>query len=165
MPLIIADETAHVVLLTIDNTGMICFGDGTPVSQVTIAGTAVIDANGQVSNQRANSDSFVPVSGSVSVLPGGLVTIDTLAGRAPTVQLLTDWPQQTIPWVPASTDPGTGDPIPAHCGVPSPDYLFTSKKVVDVAVGSFGIRNQDLDRSPGHICLGPNTPNVDYRWF
>lgn len=165
MPLIIADETAHVVLLTIDNTGLICFGDGTPVSQLTIAGTAVVDADGLVSNQRANSDSFVPVSGSVSVLPGNVVSIDTLSGRLPTVQLLTDWPQQTIPWVPAAIDPDTGMTIPAHCGIPDPDYLFTSKKVVNLTSGSFGIRSQDLDRSPGHVCPGPNTPNVDYRWF
>ncbi len=31
MPLYIKDETAGVLLLTIDNNGLICFGDGTPV--------------------------------------------------------------------------------------------------------------------------------------
>jgi hypothetical protein len=165
MALVLADETAHVVLLSISNSGLICFGDGTPVSQVTIAGVAVIDSNGLVSNQRANSDSFVPVTGSVTVMPGNVVNIDTLAGRVPTVQLETDWPMQEIDWVPSSIPPGGGPTIPAHCDVPSPDYMFTSKKIVNLTTGQFGIRNQDLDRSPGHVCPGPNSPNVNYRWF
>jgi hypothetical protein len=44
MPIIIRDETANLLLLTIDNTGQMYFGDGTPISMLTLAGYGMATA-------------------------------------------------------------------------------------------------------------------------
>ena len=45
MSIIIRDETANALVLTIDNSGNMYFGDGTPISAVTIAGQEIIDSS------------------------------------------------------------------------------------------------------------------------
>lgn len=92
MPLRITDETAGVLLLVIDDAGLICFGNGTPVTQLTINGIGVVDSDGYIVNQRAGSSSIAPSSGSVTVAPGFSVTLNTLPGIVPTVQLDSFWP-------------------------------------------------------------------------
>jgi hypothetical protein len=48
MSLFIKDETANATVLTIDNSGNIAFGDGTPVDLLSVAGYGIIDSDGQI---------------------------------------------------------------------------------------------------------------------
>jgi hypothetical protein len=83
MPLYIKDEAANALLLTIDNNGLIAFGNGAPVNQFTVNGTAVIDADGNISGGRVGSGAIAAESGTVSVGPGQSVVVNTMSGVRP----------------------------------------------------------------------------------
>jgi len=91
MSLIIKDETANAVVLTIDNLGNMTFGDGTPINLLTIAGYGIIDDNGFIIHGLQSCSVNAP-SGVVNVGFGETATITTIAGRIPTVALDTQYP-------------------------------------------------------------------------
>jgi hypothetical protein len=96
MPIVIRDETANLLILTIDNNGNATFGDGTPINLLTVGGHGIIDSNGHVVHG-LGSCSAHPISGSVNVginPVGGnsTATITTIPGRVPTVQVDTTQP-------------------------------------------------------------------------
>jgi hypothetical protein len=154
MPLYIRDETANALLLTIDNSGLICFGNGTPVSQLTVNGTAVIDADGNITNQRAGSSALAAGSGTVSVGPGQTATIITLAGVVPTVQLDASWPNIQTTHVRIPVD---------HC-VSTPIYNTPSHKVLGTQTGQFRVSNVTRPSDDG-VCSTGIADEVVYRWM
>jgi len=162
--LVIRDESANSLLLTISNDGLIALGDGQPVSMLTVAGVDVIDRNGLISTQRVNSNALAGTFGSVTVRPGQMVSVDTLPGHAPTVQIDIGYPAYRTDWVPAAP-PDENGTHPAHCAVPVPSWTDCSHKIVGLGAGSFSIRSNDLDRSPNQLCGSPNSPLVNYRWI
>jgi hypothetical protein len=91
MPIIIKDETANAVILTIDNSGNMAFEDGTPINRLTLDGYGIIDDNGHIIHG-GSSSTVSNASGSVNVPFQQQATITTLANRNPTVQLDTQWP-------------------------------------------------------------------------
>jgi hypothetical protein len=92
MGLKITDVSAGVVLLTIDDSGLICLGSGVPVTQLSINGIGVVDSQGNITNLRAPGSSMSPTSGTVTVLPGGSAAVATLPGEVPSVQVDAFWP-------------------------------------------------------------------------
>ncbi len=86
MPINVRDETAGVLILTIDNNGQMAFGNGTPIDMLTINGYGIIDSNGHII-QGLGSSAAVPASGMTNAIPGQIVTINTIAGRQPNVQV------------------------------------------------------------------------------
>jgi len=154
MALQIRDETAGVLLLTIDNNGLICFGDGTPVNQLSIHGIGVIDANGFIVNQRLGPDGIAPASGYVSVPPGGTATLTTLPGIVPTVQLDATWPNIRTVYVPGP---------PSRCNSISVYNNCSHTKFGNYA-GEFRVTNttqmDDLALCPTGI-----PDEVRYRWM
>lgn len=152
----IRDETAGVLLLTIDNNGLICLGNGTPVSAVTVNGIAVIDGNGQITNQRAPGSALAPTTGSVTVNNGGTATVATASGRMATVHLDTDWPAQTSVYV---IDNG-----PAHCQFTN---IYTTPVLVvkTPQAGQFTVWNRNQQDDSGQCNIGDGTATGTYRWF
>jgi hypothetical protein len=153
MPLYIRDETANRLCLTIDNTGLICFGDGTPVSQLSVNGTGVIDADGNIEDGRAGSGAVAPATGLVSVGPGQSIVINTQAGVRPTVQIDATWPSIRTQHVliPAS-----------HC-ISTPIYS-TPSHTVRTLTGSFRITNTTQPSDDGQCPTGI-ADEVSYRWM
>lgn len=160
MPLRITDETAGVLILTIDNSGLICFGNGTPVSALSVNGTAVVDSAGLITNQRVNGSSLVPTSGTVNCAPGFFTTVTTLSGRRPTVQLDTVWPAVRATHVPFSSGPPA---IPEHC-TSTNLWASTVHKISGVADGSFTVRNNDQPDDSG-LCGTGHSDDTTYRWI
>lgn len=91
MPIFVRDETANAPILTINNDGTMCFGDGTPISMLTLAGYGIIDSNGHITHG-LGTQSGVPVSGTVNCGIHQTINITTLAGRIPNIQLDTQYP-------------------------------------------------------------------------
>lgn len=168
MALKITDITAGAsnILLTISNNGLICFGNGTPVSLVTINGIATIDSNGNITNQRAVSSSLAPTTGTIFVSPGQHVTVTTLPGVVPTVQLDSTWPNLSMTHVPAS---GGTPPIADHCES-TPIYTSTSHTFTAVGGGTvttagfFNIWNV-TQPSDDNFCQTGIPDAVTYRWM
>jgi hypothetical protein len=156
MPIQIRDVTAGVLLLTIDNTGLICFGNGTPVDQLSVNGVATIDSHGLITNQRLFGSGLVPTTGTVICPPGNIVSVATLSGRTPTVQLDTNWPAVTTSYV---NKPGT----PAHCEF-TYNYAQKVHRLQGLSVGGFGVRNNDLPDDMG-LCSTGHSDDAIYRWF
>lgn len=153
MPLYIKDETANTLLLTIDNNGQIAFGNGAPVNQITINGTAVIDADGNISGGRVGSGAIASGSGTVSVGPGQSVTISTIAGVIPTAQVDAYWPNIKTQHVRVPLD---------HC-VSTPIYT-TPSHTVRTLTGSFRVLNTTQPSDDGQCPTGI-ADEVSYRWM
>lgn len=153
----IKDETAGVLLLTIDNTGLICFGNGTPVTQLTINGTGVIDSNGRITNQRVNSGSLAMSTGTVTVQPGQTASVTTLSGVSPTVQLDTSYPSQKATYIP------TNGSVAAHCQFDSLP-AFPVHSVNSVTLGGFSVLNHCQPDDQG-LCTLTVSMTATYRWI
>jgi hypothetical protein len=154
MPLFIRDETANTLLLTIDDNGLIAFGSGTPVNQITVNGTAVIDADGNITNQRAGSSAIAAGSGLVSVAPGQTAIVNTIDGVVPTVQLDATWPSIQTTHVLLPFD---------HC-VSTNVYQNCSHKVFGAFEGHFRVINQTAPADSGACPTGIGD-GVAYRWM
>jgi hypothetical protein len=154
VPLYIKDETAGVLLLTIDNNGLICFGDGTPVNQLSVHGIGVIDENGLVVNGRLGSEGMAPSSGTVTVGPNQSVLLNTLPGIIPTVQLDAYWPNVKMQHVLIPVD---------HC-VSTNLYNLASHSVRGAQAGAFRVFNNTQPSDDG-VCTTPITDDVNYRWM
>jgi hypothetical protein len=154
MPLYVKDETAGVLLLTIDNNGLICFGDGTPVNQLSIHGIGVIDENGLIINGRLGSEGMAPSSGSVTVSAGAVVFLSTLPGLIPTVQVDAYYPNIRM----------KHQLVPVNQCVSVNDYTLASHAVRGVSVGRFSIWSFTQNSEDG-TCLTPISDEVNYRWM
>jgi hypothetical protein len=99
MAIIIKDDTANSVVLTIDNNGNLAFADGTPISALTLAGYGVIDSDGYIVHGFGSS-AVIPASGMVHVPTNEIVTVSTIPGQIPIVALDT-----TVPAVIWDVDP------------------------------------------------------------
>ncbi|MCU1251542.1 MAG: hypothetical protein JWQ49_4571 [Edaphobacter sp.] len=165
MPIIIRDETANLLILTIDNSGNATFGDGTPINLLTVGGHGIIDSNGHVVHG-LNSCSAHPTSGSVNVGINSSATITTISGRVPTVQVDTTQPAASYfmefrtPGDPTSGGTESTTALPGRTV-----HNFTA------SAGSFAIFNQNIGdgyvndpASPYHDPSLDNAPCV-YRWL
>lgn len=155
MGLKISDVGAGVVLLTIDDAGLICLGSGTPVDQLSINGIGVVDSSGNITNLRAPGASMAPNSGTVTVTPGGFATVSTLAGVIPTVQLDAYWPNiQTVHKL-----------VPVDQCVSTNLYNQSSHAVFGGAVaGQFRVVNNTKPSDDG-ACPTGIPDDITYRWM
>jgi hypothetical protein len=156
LPIVIKDETANAVVLTIDNLGRLAFGDGTPIDMVTLNGYGIIDSEGYIVHGLGSS-AVIPASGTLDLRIGESAQILTIPGVMPIIALDTSYPARHY-----SVNPVTGvlvtttTPTPVHTAEPDP--------------GSFRIMNTntssvDLVAYPeyDHVI---NTPGpVNYRWI
>ena len=155
MPIIIRDETANLLILTIDNNGNATFGDGTPINLLTVGGHGIIDSNGHVVHG-LNSCSANPVSGSVNVGINQVgststATITTISGRIPTVQI--DTTQPAASYFMEFRTPG--DPTSGGTESTTP-LLGRTVHNFGATAGSFTIVNQN--EGDGYV----NDPNSQY---
>jgi hypothetical protein len=164
MPIIIRDETANLLLLTIDNSGQMAFGDGTPINMLTLAGYGIIDSNGVIVHG-AGTTTAVPSSGSGNCGVNQSVLVTTISGRIPNVQLDTNFPAGIWTWTP--TDPNAPNPGGEQVTFSSAGLIHSCGP----AVGSFTIVN---DNSADPTLTDPSSPNYDgslavapfaYRWI
>jgi hypothetical protein len=168
MSLIIRDETANLLVLTCDNGGNFYFGDGTPVSAVTIAGGEIIDSGGFIVHG-ASSCSSSPTEGQVNVgtnafSPNG-VTIHTIAGRTPIIQIDSAYP--ALDYFIDYRDPSD----PSQGGSESVSQSYGSQEIFGtVTVGSFTVFCQDQAdgnlTDPSSQYYDGNLANIGciYRW-
>jgi hypothetical protein len=82
MSIIIKDETANAVILTVDDNGDTSFGDGTPINRLTLDGYGVIDDDGHVVHG-CTSSTVAVTSGSLIVPLGQQAEVDTLPADCP----------------------------------------------------------------------------------
>ena len=150
MPIIIRDETANLLILTIDNNGNATFGDGTPINLLTVGGHGIIDSNGHVVHG-LGSCSAHPISGGVNVGINSTATITTISGRIPTVQVDTTQPAASY-FIDFRTP---GDPT---SGGSEGSTALPGRTVhnFDAVAGSFTIFNQNI--GDGYV----NDPNSQY---
>jgi hypothetical protein len=136
MSILIRDETANATVLTIDNSGNMYFGDGTPISAVTIAGQEIIDSNGKIVHGMG-SCTVTGVTGSIDCPITQTADVDTITGRIPSVQLNTHYPAQSYNVVYNDpTDPTQGGKTqvtgingqPAHIGRPGSGFFEISNR-------------------------------------
>lgn len=153
MGLLITDVSAGAVLLTIDNSGLICLGSGAPVSQITISGTAVVDSSGNITNLRAPGSSMAPTSGTVTVNPGSSVTVTTLSGVKPTVQLDAHYPNIKM----------THQHVPVDQCISTNVYNQPSH-TARAQSGQFLVTSLTQDSDDG-VCTTPISSDITYRWM
>ena len=150
MSIVIRDETAYLLILTIDNNGNAAFGDGTPVNLLTVGGRGIIDSNGHVVHG-LNSCSAHPISGSVNVGINTTATITTISGRVPTVQV--DTTQPAANYFMEFRNPGD----PTSGGTESTTAIpGRTVHNFNAVAGSFTIFNQN--QGDGYV----NDPNSQY---
>jgi hypothetical protein len=164
MPILIRDETANLAILTIDNSGQMTFGDGTPINMLTLAGYGIIDSNGHIVHG-AGTTTVAPASGSGNCGINQTVTITTISGRIPNIQIDTNFPSGV--WSYTTPDPSSGI-------VGGESVSFTTFGLVHSCiptVGSFAILNNN---SAPTTLTDPASPNYDgslalaafaYRWI
>jgi hypothetical protein len=165
MSLVITDKTAGEVVLTIDNSGQMAFGDGTPVNMLTLDGYGIIDDEGKLV-YGAGTQTGNPTSGAGNCGLGQIVTITTIAGRIPNVQLDTQYPanQYFIDF----QDPG--DPSAGGSESVSPIY-GECVHMPNPSAGQFTIQNKNSgdgyvnDPSSDYYDPTLNTATYLYRWI
>ena len=165
MPIIIRDETANELILTIDNSGQMAFGDGTPINMLTLAGFGIIDSNGVIVHG-AGSTTPVPASGSGNCGINQSVQVTTIAGRIPNVQLDTNFPSGIYTFNPV--DPNGTGPFGEIVNLSAAGLIHI---IFPLVAGSFTIDNNN---SADPTLTDPSSPNFDgsltvapfvYRWI
>jgi hypothetical protein len=157
MSLVIKDETAGIVVLTIDNSGQMYFGDGTPINMVTLAGIGIIDDDGHIVHGFGSANiSFTSGSGTLAALNNSLglptsATITTLAGRQPTVQV-----DSAFPHFQETNVPPLG---PRLNTIYSPSVVISN-----LASGSFKVQNTNA-AAPGTGTGSVGSGAYAYRWI
>jgi hypothetical protein len=165
MAIIIKDDTANSVVLTIDNNGNLAFADGTPISALTLAGYGVIDSDGYIVHGFGSS-AVIPASGCVHIPTNQGVTINTVPGITP-LAVVDTTPGYTV--YDTAQDPGNPD---------SPWYVTSysglgANHSVQPYVGNFLIwcNTIAVDTrliTPGSDVYDPNIAagtDVGYRWI
>jgi hypothetical protein len=131
MSILIRDETANATVLTIDNSGNMYFGDGTPISAVTIAGQEIIDSNGKIVHGMG-SCTVTGVNGSIDCPITHTADVSTVSGRIPSVQLNTHYPALSYNVIYTDpSNPSSGGSVvvtslygePAHYGRPGSGFF------------------------------------------
>lgn len=145
-----------MLILSISNDGLICLGNGTPVSLLTIGGTAVIDIHGLITNQRIGSAGLVATTGSITVTPGSVGVVTTISGVRPVVQVEGAWPAR-------STLFHTSGPLAGTCTF-TLLYGVEVHMLQAVGIGSFSIVNMNQPDSSGNCPTG-QSDSVTYRWM
>jgi hypothetical protein len=162
MSILIRDETANLAILTIDNSGNMTFGDGTPINMLSLGGYGIIDSNGEIVHGVGSTNlNFTSGVGSLSFLGNGSgavnsVTIPTLAGQQPTVQLDSYFPTWVI------TSSGGSLPHWTERIINTPVMY-----VGGLRVGSFDIQCGNASDSAGatQSNFPINSQNYAYRWL
>ncbi|MCU1324260.1 MAG: hypothetical protein JWM43_3909 [Acidobacteriaceae bacterium] len=157
----IKDETANALVLTIDNNGNMAFADGTPINMLTLNGYGIIDSDGYIVHG-LGSGSVASMSGSINCPPGTAITVDTLAGYVPTVQLDTVYPATQSRYVPQGSS--GGHPTPEHCEFVNLWELCVHS-IADVRAGSFTVKNNDRPDDLGLCAILTHSDTVVYRWL
>lgn len=142
-----------MLLLSIDNSGLICLGNGSPVSQLTVGGTAVIDIHGLITNQRIGAGTLVATAGSVTVAPHTVGVVNTIAGFRPVVQLEAGWPSRST----------TFNSQTGLCSF-AQLYGVCAHTLQAVSVGSFAVSNMTQPDPTGNCPTGISD-TVTYRWM
>jgi hypothetical protein len=136
MSIIIKDETANAVVLTIDNLGNMSFADGTPVSLLSLNGQQVIDDNGFIVHGLTGC-SPAPSTGSVAVGVGQSAIVTTLIGRTPIAQIDTAYPAQayvqSIHTGVISSTPLYGEPV-CSCEAGSGQFQIANNNSADPSI-------------------------------
>lgn len=157
MSIVVRDETANAVVITIDNNGNMAFGNGTPINMLTLDGFGLIDVNGHILNGVSGA-TFNPVTGSISLGPqgnntGGLPTtanVSTTPGVIPIVQIDTTYP--------------------AHSYTFSTGEISVTQPVIRLGIvqaGGFGAANNNSETvTAGHNGFPTNLgATFTYRWL
>ncbi len=149
MPIIIKDETAGAVVMTIDNNGNLAFGDGTPINMLTLNGYCIIDSLGYIVHGLGSS-AVIPASGSVRVPTNQKVRVYGIPGITPVVVCDTSYPAASYQLL---VLPGS-----------DPPQYYVNQTVVDAPVhaaepfvGGFDLRSNTYAISPELI-----TPGSEY---
>jgi len=162
--IVITDETASAVRLTIDNSGFVCLGSGVPVAQLTADGIALVDSSGLVTNTRVVSNTVQMTTGTVFGLHSHdtgtsanvSATISTTSGRQTNVFLESPYPAKIFIW----QGPTLGC---AFTAVPQNQPVFT---VVNQTTSGFQIQNNNTqDTSTGHGCSYDPVTSCNYYWI
>lgn len=170
MPIVIKDETANMVVLTIDNNGNMAFGDGTPINMLTLSGYGIIDSEGYIVHGLGSSTVF-PSSGYVNVpADNGRVRIDTITGVIPTAVCDTTYPAYnydlaySLPpsdpdWPNSGYETQNSNNQPLH--YPLPDvgcfYIQNNNVVMNTALTDPNSQYYDAYLAGGQGC--------NYRWI
>jgi hypothetical protein len=165
MPITVRDETANVAILTINNDGTMAFGDGTPINMLTIAGYGIIDSNGHVTHGLGTT-AGVPVTGAGNCGIHQSVSIATISGRIPNIQIDTQYPAASYfidfrsPGDPSSGGTESVTTTPGLC-VHMPDPYS----------GGFSLTNENVgdgyvdDSSSPYYDANLNTAGYAYAWI
>ncbi len=177
MSIIVKDETAGVIILTIDNAGNMCFGDGTPINRLTLDGYGLIDNNGFIIHG-GTSATVSAVTGAVNMSPTlsgttintPFVTISTLSGRTPMVQLDGQYPRY---WLQKGLSGSPSDPD----SFPVENFTFFNNSACMLAVpfsGGFFLENANTYFDGSDVFINPSSDYFDitlteqvvgYRWL
>jgi hypothetical protein len=160
MSVTVTDVTAGLLVLTINNSGQMYFGDGTPINMLTLDGYGIIDNNGHIIHGVGSPAlAFTSGSGTLGYVGSGVsnsATITTQAGKQPTLQVDSSYPGHNV----------------YNFTIESEDYVQTNNncrvQVTGLTTGSFGLTCLDLIQGKG--LAGGNTmpggnPNYSYRWL
>jgi hypothetical protein len=169
MPVIIHDDTANAVVMTIDNNGNLAFGDGTPINMLTLNGYGIIDSQGYIVHGIGNA-AVLPISGSVFVsgpggISGGLANVSIGLPIIPMVVPDTTYP--AIFWSVEEDSPGSGTEHETQTTLYEPLHVTTP------FVGGFEVRcntgvGDDRIITPGSPFYEPSVANGTtcfYRWI
>jgi hypothetical protein len=137
MPIVVRDETANVAILTINNDGTMCFGDGTPINMLTLQGFGIIDSNGHVTHGLGTT-AGVPVTGAGNCGIHQSLVINTISGRIPNIQIDTQYPANNY-FIDFRTP---GDPTSGGTESVTPQPAFTVHMAGPFA-GGFGLANEN----------------------
>jgi hypothetical protein len=145
------------------------FGDGTPISLLSIAGQGIIDSDGHIVHG-LRSCSVSQVQGSVTVPGNSSAAITTLSGRTPLVQLETSYPAFNFGF-----DPTGNDEEGRIIGNPTADPNYSNPVMSSGPISSqFFVNNNNsgsgtggIDRSTG-LFFDPvtaATTTCNYGWI
>jgi hypothetical protein len=161
MAIVITDVTAELLVLTIDNSGNMYFGDGTPIDMLTLGGYGIIDNQGHIVHGVGTPNlAFTTGAGTLGYQGSTLsstVTISTMAGVQPTLQVDSPYPCHSV----------------YNFEIESEDYTQNSPQcaisVEALGLGSFTLTcfevGQNIGKYPGGNTMPGGNPNYSYRWL
>ncbi|WP_433963675.1 hypothetical protein [Tunturiibacter gelidiferens] len=170
MSIIVKDETAGLLVFTIDNAGNMTFGDGTPITAGTLGGIGIIDSNGHILHGVGSAAiNFASGSGSLSyqgnqVGAATTVTIPTQAGRQPTVQVDSFFPTNIV-IMQTGTPENPGGPETIQSFVPSMSVTALRNGSFDITSGTQVSSNTNSTAQEEDAQVSSLWLNYSYRWL